>query len=238
MNKMICIILIVVLSGCSSDYFWTEEDFEEYELGYQMGYEAEDSDDYSRYKSDTFIDGYEEGQYYGDCEYYQLKKQWDNFSQEECAENFDLEYPGDGIRGLNFIDNSCYKKFKSNEVNWHNCLGYSKNSIYAKFKKGLADGYGIQRFPEGIYYGEFKRSTWHGAGKVVWNDGTYSKGNYRHNKAHGIIFLYNKQDQLISSANYNNGKKIVYPTSRTNPKNKTNDDLIELLNLLYILRGY
>jgi len=235
MNKILPIILVIVLSGCSSDFFWTEEDHEEWELGYQMGYEAEDSDDYSRYKSDNFIDGYEEGQHKGDCEDYQLREQWDDFSQEECAENFGLEYP-DERRSPGFKAHSCSEKFKPNEV-WHNCLGY-KDGIHAKFKKGFADGYGTQRFQEGIYTGEFKRSAWNGAGKVVFNDGTYLTGNYRHGKPHGKIFLYNKQGQLISSANYNNGKEIVYSTSRTNPKNKANDDLIELLNLLYLLRGY
>ena len=234
MNKILPIILVVVLSGCSSDFFWTEEDHDEWRQGYEMGYDAEDSDDYSRYESDIFIDGYESGQHAGDCEYYQLREQWDDFFQEEC-EKLGLEYP-DETRSRSFKANSCSKKFKPNEV-WHNCLGY-KDGIHAKFKKGFADGYGTQRIRGGVYTGEFKRSAWNGAGKVVMNDGTHYSGNFRHGKPHGKISFYNKEGQLISSVNYIHGKEIVSSASRANPKNKANDDFKKFLDLLYLLRGY
>ena len=234
MNKILPIILVVVLSGCSSDFFWTEEDHEQWRQGYEMGYDAEDSDDYSRYESDSFIDGYEYGQHEGDCEDYQLREQWDKFSQEEC-EKLGLVYP-DGIKSPSLKAHSCSIKFKPNEV-WHNCLGY-KDGIHAKFKKGFADGYGTQRFQDGIYTGEFKRSVWNGAGKLAFNDGTYLIGNFKHGKLHGKISFYNNQNELMSSKNYNHGKEIVSSASRTNPKDKANDEFKKFLDLLYLLQGY
>ena len=209
MNKLLPISFMLLFLATCSDTIWTEADQKEWDNGYNYGYQGLTLDKSLQSYSNNFIDGYEWGDAFGDCEYYQLKGDWNSFTDDDCAEEFNLDYPSSN----NAKQGNYYPRFtscKGDKSKWNNCLGYHSfngdKRIYAKFINGNAQGYGHIKFRNGTYHGNIQYNQMHGEGVYVFNSGeyTYCK-TFLNNKFHGNCVQYSSNGKPEFVLNYYKG---------------------------------
>ena len=204
MNKVLPTLFAALFISSCSDNRWTEQDQKEWDNGYDNGYQGKNLNKPLESYSNNFIDGYEWGDALGDCEFYQLKGDWDSFTRDDCAEEFNLDYPNTkNIRQGNY-----YTRFSSclgPRDTWHNCLGYYVSphggypKIYAKFFKGHAQGYGHISTGSYTYHGNIQYNMAHGEGVRIYKNGSVYCKTFLNGRRHGDCIQY-----------YANGKPQFY----------------------------
>ena len=214
MNKILPIILVVVLFGCSSDVLWTKNDQIEWDSGYDIGYSGDRLSKSLNTYSNNFIDGYEWGDALADCEFYQLTGDWDAFENDDCAEEFNLGYPKRANKKQGDYDTSI-TSCEGRENNWNNCLGYARgrislsgSTIYSIYKNGHAFGYGHIHHEDYEYHGNLHYNRMNGKGTIVWKTGNYDVGIFRDNTFDGKFVRYNPNGKVTNIFIYKRGKLL------------------------------
>ena len=69
-------VLCFILNSCGDGYSGSD-----YHKGYDDGYDGETP----RKNSSAYLDGYEDGEFDGDCDYYKQNNMWDKYKDLKCG---------------------------------------------------------------------------------------------------------------------------------------------------------
>ena len=79
MKKLLGILFLTfILTSCGDEYSGSD-----YDKGYDDGYDGVSP----KKNSVAYLDGYEEGDYDADCDYYKYNKLWNKYRAIKCHEN-------------------------------------------------------------------------------------------------------------------------------------------------------